>query len=76
MTLTKANVRRFCETAYNISSALSALNRPVAHFQLYGDVPSEVVERLEKKFKVRETSLQAAAEMEVITAKRTKQTSE
>jgi len=76
MTLTKANVRRFCETAYNISSAVSALNCPVAHFQIYGDVPSEVVERLEKKFKVHELSLQAAAEMEVITARRTKQTSE
>ena len=76
MTLTKTNVRRFCETAYNISSALSALNCPIAHFQLHGDVPSEVVERLEKKFKVRELSLQASAEMEVITAKRTKQTKE
>jgi len=76
MTLTKANVRRFCETAYNMSSALLALNCPAAHFQLYGDVPGEVVERLEKKFKVRELSLQAAAEMEVITAKRTKQTKE
>jgi hypothetical protein len=76
MTLTKANVRRFCEPAYKIGSAFSALNRPIAHFQLYGDVPSEVVERLEKQFKVRELSLEAAAKMELRTRIRTKQTKE
>ncbi|KAH0087682.1 hypothetical protein KCU60_g14185, partial [Aureobasidium melanogenum] len=51
-TFTHDNVRRFYTSGFELGDAFEKLNIPVKHFEAYGDLPGEVIERLNRKFAV------------------------
>ncbi|KAG9552436.1 hypothetical protein KCU71_g12298, partial [Aureobasidium melanogenum] len=51
-TFTHDNVRRFYTSGFDLGDAFENLNIPVKHFEAYGDLPDEVIERLNRKFGV------------------------
>jgi hypothetical protein len=51
-TFTHKNVRRFYKSGFDLGDALEGLSIPVKKFQVYGDLPGEVIERLNRKFGV------------------------
>jgi hypothetical protein len=51
-TFTHKNVRKFYTSGFDLGAAFEGLRIPVKNFQIYGDVPGEVVERLNRKFGV------------------------
>jgi hypothetical protein len=50
-TFTHRNVRRFYKSGFDLGDAFEGLNIPVKNFQIYGDLPGEVIERLTRKFR-------------------------
>ncbi|KAH0155170.1 hypothetical protein KCU82_g10764, partial [Aureobasidium melanogenum] len=51
-TFTHDNIRRFYTSGFDLGDAFEKLNIPVKHFEAYGDLPGEVIERLNRKFGV------------------------
>lgn len=51
-TFTHDNVRRFYTSGFDLADAFENLDIPVKNFQVYGDLPGEVIERLNRKFGV------------------------
>jgi hypothetical protein len=51
-TFTHKNVRRFYKSGFDLGDAFEGLSIPVKNFQIYGDLPGEVIERLNHKFGV------------------------
>jgi hypothetical protein len=51
-TFTHKNVRRFYRSGFDLGDAFEGLSIPVKKFQIYGDLPGEVIDRLNRKFGV------------------------
>lgn len=51
-TFTHNNVRQFYTSGFDLGDAFENLDIPVKNFQVYGDLPGEVIERLNRKFGV------------------------
>ncbi|KAK6004638.1 hypothetical protein QM012_008500 [Aureobasidium pullulans] len=51
-TFTHNNVRKFYTSGFDLCDAFEKLNITVKNFQVYGDLPGEVIRRLNRKFAV------------------------
>ncbi|KAG9698284.1 hypothetical protein KCU95_g13409, partial [Aureobasidium melanogenum] len=51
-TFTHNNIRQFYTSGFDLGDAFEKLNTPVKNFKVYGDLPGEVVNRLNRKFGV------------------------
>lgn len=51
-TFTHNNVRQFYTSGFDLGEAFEKLNVPVKNFKVYGDLPGEVINRLNRKFGV------------------------
>ncbi|THY19499.1 hypothetical protein D6D01_07047 [Aureobasidium pullulans] len=49
-TFTHNDVRRFYTSGFDLADAFEGLEIPIENFQIYGDLPGEVIERLTRKF--------------------------
>ena len=49
-TLTRKNFSKFFEIQYIFADAMTSMQRTLKHFEVYGDLPGNVITRLETKF--------------------------
>jgi len=67
--LTHNRLKTFCMPAYHIGDALNLLECSIKQFMIYGDLPGDVIDGLERKFDVKELTADSGADVAANTAR-------